>query len=64
MFLDLRGSCGQNKTKARKKHASECGLRFFLEWLGGALESAKDFGQIYNFGMFKKKIFKTSDSQN
>ena len=41
-FLDLQGSCDQNKNKANKKLLSKCDLRLLLEWLVLAVKSFED----------------------
>ena len=55
-FSTSEGLLIKIKAKLRKNCLSKCGLRFLLEWLGVALESAKDFGHNHIFG--------TADSQN
>ena len=59
-FLDLQGSCDQNKNKAKKKLLSICDLRLLLEWLVLAvkrfedifLEGTKNVNFVLIFGGF------------
>ena len=52
VFLDLLGCRGQNKNQLTFE---EKNLRFLLDWLGVALESAIYFNQNNIFGTFKNK---------
>ena len=48
ILLDLKGSCFWNRYKALKKHwLWKSGIWLLTEWLGVALESAKDITKIY-----------------
>ena len=58
MFLDQQWSFAPNKMKAKKKIPSNCGHSFFLEWIGVAPESSKDFEQMFLLYLFEKKIFR------
>ena len=52
MFLDLRGSCDQNKNKSQEKKLSHYGLRNLKVQLVLAPGSANNIKQIKDYGTF------------
>ena len=65
MFLDLWGSCGQDKIKAKKKLTNEMWSQIFARVVRCGLGICQRFKQINMFWYIQNKyIFKTSDSQN